>query len=77
MISGRQPLDTIEAELGKQRQAIEELERRLAASSDRLLASGKAQADAFRELARLRVRAMAAGTAGASSATASSRRSGN
>ncbi|MEJ2287447.1 MAG: hypothetical protein P8Y02_02185 [Deinococcales bacterium] len=69
MISGRQPLDTIEAELGKQRQAIAELERRLAASSDRLLASGKAQAEAFRELARLRVRTMAAGTAGASGAT--------
>ncbi len=68
MISGKQPLDTIETELEAQRQAIADLERRLATSSDRLLASGKAQADAYRELARLRVNSMASGAAGASGA---------
>ncbi len=61
MISGRETLGSIEAELRSQRQAVAQLDERLAAGSARLLELGKAQAGDYRELARLRVSTLAAG----------------
>lgn len=61
MISGRETLGSIEAELRSQRQAVAQLDERLAAGSARLLELSKAQAGDYRELARLRVSTLAAG----------------
>lgn len=71
IISGQQPLASIEAELERERQATDELARRLDDASSRLLAAGKAQVAAYRELARLRVASLAGGTVGASALPAS------
>lgn len=60
MISGKDPLTSIERELAQERKALADLAARLETGSDRLLAAGKAQIDAYKELARLRIRALAA-----------------
>lgn len=60
MISGREPLTSIDRELAAERQAIAELEGRASAGSARAIEVAKEQADAFRRLARLRVDALAA-----------------
>lgn len=65
MIPGRQPLESIEAELDSERRAVAELDDRLASKSERLLEVGKAQAGTYRELARLRVQALASRAASA------------
>ncbi|HKI56346.1 MAG TPA: hypothetical protein VKB31_04280 [Trueperaceae bacterium] len=65
MTSGTDPLTSIERELAQERRAADALAKRLSAGSDRLLAIGKEQVDAYRELARLRVQALAAAGEGA------------
>ncbi len=62
MIPGRQPLASIESEVDSERKAIEELDRRVAEGSARLMEVGKAQTAAYRELAQLRVGSLASGT---------------
>jgi len=65
MSNGEDPLRTIERELGQARQAADALARRLDAASSRKLAVGKEQVQAYRDLAGMRVRALAAASRGA------------
>lgn len=65
MITGDDPLTSIESELGRERQAADALAARLDHARSRTLAVGKEQIEAFRELARLRVRALATAGEGA------------
>jgi hypothetical protein len=71
MITGQQPLTSIEAELERERQATDALAGRLDDASSRLLVIGKAQVAAYRDLARLRVASLAGGAALASALPAS------
>ena len=65
MIPGRNTLASIEAETTREHQTIEDLDRRLAGGSSRLLEAGKEQTAAYRELARLRVGSLASGAVAA------------
>ncbi len=67
MIAGREPLTSIEKELVGERRTVEDLDRRISDGSARRIALSKEQAQAYRELARLRVGSLAAGTAVADS----------
>ena len=55
MISGREALHSIDETLGKVQTQIDKTDKEIAESNDRLLAMQQAQADDYRELARVRV----------------------
>ena len=63
MIPGGQPMASIETEIRREREAVDDLDGRAAASNARLLQVGAAQAAAYRELARLRVDLLASDVA--------------